>query len=109
MKAPVLDCCEPVFRLGVSTPGYWHRSTCKRTPGRKVIDKPTSPAVLATVTAIRSHRPLRSDTVHPACKAADADNGKPCSRCAPLLHGPGCACYPCKYDRAHADDELWGH
>lgn len=42
---------------------------------------------------------------HTACKIADADGLRPCSRCAPLLHVDGCKCDPCLYAVHHSDDE----
>lgn len=38
---------------------------------------------------------MRAGAVHPACKAAYADDATPCVRCIPLLHPATCECDPC--------------
>jgi len=39
---------------------------------------------------------MRAGAVHPACKAAYADEGVPCEYCTPLLHPAICACPICE-------------
>lgn len=94
-----LVCCTPERYDGRSRTVV-HASTCHKAGksldiielARFVEHPAAKPAPLRLVRL----EPLEP---HPSCA-----DGTPCSACAPLLHPAGCACDPCGYFDAHADD-----
>lgn len=78
-----------------------HADDCPAFPGMKVRDSHPELRRL-------SPRPA-SDEPHKACRTANVDGRRPCSRCAPMLHPATCACASCQYASAHSDDAPdWG-
>jgi hypothetical protein len=89
-KFEQITCCRPERVHTGSGQRWWHRRDCAEYPNQKMRD--THPELFQGPPTARV-APLQP---HAACRAAFADGGTPCSRCAPLLS-------PTDYDLHHSD------
>lgn len=100
---PALSCCVPHSAPSPSGWAWVHSSRCPLFARQKV--SPQTSELRLIVPAPETDEVAPAPHPHPRCAKSFLLGTDCCSRCAPLLHPPTCACEPCRYANEHSDDE----
>lgn len=96
-------CCIPFVRAWPGGQQWTHSGHCQFSPNAK-FNNDEIMAIRAHTAEHKEPKPRdESAAVHPACKEAQAEGVRPCSRCAWYLHPEDCECDLCAFYEGNLD------